>query len=173
MATTKLAHSSALLRFISSFDVDPDNSVIGTALDEATFVSRFYTPKMKVSALAVKVLDELANNKILAENRTPHEGSFMYKLQNSDLRTTKPYLFQLSKTIMLECFSVVYAVEQKPELLKYLNQTDLQVARTNLKYLLDAIGDDPKYSSMTEDINKIDISMGYIQAQVPVLRGEV
>lgn len=169
----KPIYSSSLLRFISSFDIDPNNTVITpTALDSAEFVSMFYTPQLRVSKLASKVSEELDTG-VIAKNELPNKDSFMYKLQTSDLKETKPYVYQLAKVVMLECFSIVYAIKHENKLLKYLEKEDIRTARTNLKYILDSLGKDQKYMGMTEDINKLDISLGYIQAQIPVIRGEM
>lgn len=166
------AYPASLIRFISSFDVDPDNTVVGTALDSADFISRFYTPQLKVSTLASRLLDSLEVDELRQRNISLDKDSLVYKIQASDLRTAKPYTYALAKTVALECFSILHAVESKQELLKYLDMDDIKTARTNLKYILDDLGDAQKYSNMTGDIGRLDIALGYIQAQVPTLRGE-
>lgn len=171
MANDK-AYPSSLIRFITSFDVDPDNSVVSTALDSAEFISRFYTPQLKVSMLSSQLLESLVDKDLKMRNIDLNKDSLLYKIQTSDLRTTKPYTYALAKTVALECFSIIFAVEQEERMLKYLNVDDIKRARTNLKYILDDLGDSQKYANMTGDIGKLDIALGYIQKQVPVLRGE-
>ena len=166
------AYPASLLRFISSFDVDPDNTVISTALDSAEFISRFYTPQLKVSTLASRFLGSLESEELFQRNIALDKDSLVYKIQDSDLRTAKPYTYALAKTVALECFSIIHAIESDQRLLKYLDTDDIKTARTNLKYILDDLGDAQKYSSMTGDIGRLDIALGYIQGQASTLRGE-
>lgn len=164
---------AALLRFISAFDINPDNTIVSNVLDkEATFVSRFYTPNMKVSVLSTKVLKDLETKDILVVNRTLNPDSLTGQIINSSLRVRNPAIFQLAKTVILESFSLVYSINDSPELLEFIDADEIATARINVKYIIDALGKDPDYIKMSQNLSELDISLGYIQAQVPVLKGE-
>lgn len=166
-------YASVLLRFISSYEIAPNNELVLNTLDkEASFVSRFYTPRLRVSELASRVLRDIEGEQIKPVNRNPVEGSFLDKITKSNLRAENPRLYQIAKIIMLEVFSVVYLVDYKPEYAEYLSEAELRQARVNVKYFLDAISGQDKYLDLVEHLHNFDISLGYIQGQVPVLKGE-
>lgn len=169
-----VTYASVLLRFISSYEIAPNNELVLNTLDkEAEFVSRFYTPRLRVSELASRVLRDIEGNQIKPVNRNPAEGSFLDKVLKGSLKEDNPNLYQIAKIIMLEVFSVVYLVDHKPDYAQYLSERDLRQARMNVKYFLDAISGQEKYLNLVSHLHEFDISLGYIQGQIPVLRGEV
>lgn len=174
MAEKQVRHPAALIRFMSYLDVDPDNVIMSNVIDqEPNFISRFYTPNLRVSPLAAKVLAALHTDTFLTINRDVSADSLIGQLTASNLRTENPYVYQLTQTIVLEAFSLVYAIEDREELVKYINADDINRVRINLKYVLDAIGKDHKYTSLIENIQELDVTLGYIEAQVPVIKGGV
>lgn len=169
-----ITYASVLLRFISSYEIAPNNELVLNTLDkEAEFVSRFYTPRLRVSELASQVLKDIEGEKIKPVNRDPAKDSFLEKVLKGDLKVEKPNLYQIAKIIMLEVFSVVYLVDNKPGYAQYLSEQDIRQARMNVKYFLDAISGEDKYLELVEHLHNFDISLGYIQGQIPVLKGEV
>lgn len=167
-------YASVLLRFISSYEIAPNNDLILNTLDrEADFVSRFYTPRLRVSELASRVLRDIEGEQIRPVNRNPAKGSFLEKIIDNNLKVENPNLYQIAKIIMLEVFSVVYMVDHKPEYAEYLSESELRQARTNIKYFLDSISGQDKYLELVEHLHSFDISLGYIQGQIPVLKGEI
>lgn len=169
----KPRYSSTLLRFISSFDIEANNYLLLNTLDkEASFVSRFYTPELKVSELASHVLKDIESEKILPTNIPPNKGSFLEKVSTNNMRNNDKNLYQLARVIMLECFSCLYLLEEKREYTQYLNVQDFKRARANIKYMLDAIVVKEEYLDLVEHLQDFDIHLGYIQAQIPVLQEE-
>lgn len=169
----KPRYSATLLRFISSFEIAPNNFLILNTLDkEAEFVSRYFTPRLRVSELASYVLKDIQSEQILPMKTPPIEGSFLEAIEGTSMREDDNNLYQISKIILLEAFSIHYLLEHKREYTKYLNERDIQQARTNMKYLLDAIGRKDSYDVLRDHLYDFDISLGYIQGQIPVLRKE-
>lgn len=169
-----ITYASVLLRFISSYEIAPNNDLVLNTLDrEAEFISRFYTPRLRVSELASYVLKDIQANRITPTRRHPNKGSFLEKVTQNNMRDNDPALYQLAKIIMLEVFSVVYLVDHKKEYAEYLTEPDMQQARANVKYFLDAISGTEKYLDLVEHLHQFDISLGYIQGQIPVLKGEI
>lgn len=171
MANKQIRHPASLIRFISYLETDPDNVIVNNVIDqEPNFISRFYTPNLRISPLASKVLKELQDNSFLTTNRDVSPNSLIGQLSNSNLKAENPHLYQIAQTIVLESFSLIYAIEDKEELIKFISADDINLVRTNLKYLLDAIGTNHKYTDMIENIQQMDVTLGYIEAQVPVIK---
>lgn len=170
-----ITYSSAYLRFISSFELSPNNDVIFNLLDsgEEEFVSKYYQPQYKVSELASQVLRDIKTERIRPIKGTVTKGSFLHLVENSPLRTRKESIYQLCKMLGLELFSIWYAVEHRKDYGKYFSQIELRQVRNNILYIMDYLGDKDEYLDLMVQLHELDIHVGYIQAQVPVIKGEL
>lgn len=169
----EITYASVFLRFISSYEIAPNNELIYNTLDrEAEFISRYYTPRLRVSELASFVLKDISSETIKPINKSVAKDSFLEKVFESNMKDRNPHLYQLAKTILLEVFSLVYLVDHKQNYAKYLSESDLRQVRMNIKYFLDAIGGEERYLNLVEHLHQFDISIGYVQGQVPVIKGE-
>lgn len=174
MTSTQPTYSAALLRYISSYEIAPDNTIVLNTLDrELDFVSRYYTPRLKISELASFVLKDIESEKIQPKKSPPSKGSFLDKMLTNNIRYTDNNLYQLGKTILLECFSIMYTINYKNSYVIYLSESDIRQARTNIIYFIDAIGSKEEYHDLKDDLYEFDISLGYIQGQIPVLKEQL
>lgn len=166
-------YSSEYLRFISSFEVAPNNEIIYNTLDkEAEFISRYYTPRLKVSELATFVLRDIYSEKIRPVRQETKKGTLLDIVKSSGMKDKTDNIYQLCKLIGLEIFSMWYAIEHQKDYRKYFSQRDIRQVRNNILYVLDVIGDREDYLDLIELLHELDIHVGYIQGQVPVIKGE-
>ena len=89
----------------------------------------------------------------------------------SGLRLTAPDIYQLAQIVVLESFALIYAIEEKPEMFKMINESDVKQTRENVKYLVDYLGEKKDYTDIVMDLHSMDIALGYIQEQIPLIQG--
>lgn len=171
--TNKSVYQSAdLMRFIRYINVDEMGEVVMNVIDaEPNFISRFYTPQFRVNKVSSSILTLIADNGISETNKQLSEDSITYKLLNSGLKLTAPYVYQLAQTIVLECFALIYAVEEDETLFKYIDEDDVKITRENVKYIIDYLGTDRDYTDIVMDLHSMDVALGYVQRQIPVIQG--
>ena len=166
-------YSSEYLRFISSFEIAPNNDVVYNTLDkEAEFVSRYYIPRLKVSELASFVLRDIHSEKIRPVKQKTKKGTLLDIVKSSGMKEKDDRIYQLCKIIGLEIFSMWYAIEHQTEYRKYFSQREVRQVRNNILFVLDVIGDKEDYLELIILLHELDIHVGYIQGQVPVIKGD-
>lgn len=164
-------HPRELLRFISNIKLDNNNNLILNLLDTTpSFVTRFYTPNFSVSVLASNVLAKLERNTILASSVQLANSNLVHKVNTSGMKLKRPDIYLLLRTVVLETFSLIYTIREDNSLIKYLSLDEIKLTRANLRYILTEIGADEAYSPIIQDLHNLDIALGYIQAQVPVIK---
>lgn len=162
------------MRFIKYLNVDENGGITRNILDDTpNYVSRFYTPQMQVSKTSSNILDIIKTENITEVNTELTEDTVTKKLLDSDLKLMNPYVYQLAQTIVLECFSLIYSLEESPEMMKYIEESDIQQTRENIQYIADCLGDNKDYSEIVTDLHSMDIALGYIQKQVPLIKEEL
>lgn len=170
----QVAQSSDLMRFISALALDVHGDVTLNVMDqeEPNFISRYFTPNLTVSELGVEINQKVRNNELEQTGKKLASTTLTAQLIDSDLSLTNPYMYKLSQSIILDAFSVVYAIEEEPELLEGIEAKDLRQTRTNIKYLIDYLGEKEAYTSIVLDLHDLSVAIGYIEYQLPLLRGE-
>lgn len=164
--------SADLMRFIRYINVDATGEVVTNVIDdELNFISRFYTPQFRVNKVSSSILTLINDNEIGEINKQLSKDSLTYKLLNSGLKLSAPYVYQLAQTVVLECFALIYAVEEDQSMFKYIDEEDVKVTRENVKYIIDYMGENKDYTEIVMDLHSVDVALGYIQKQVPVIQG--
>lgn len=163
-----------LIKFIRSVQVDPKGIVIENVLDkESDYVSRMYTPNRRVSKLGAFVAENLALENIRVNENDLDELSFIPLVKKSKVLESYPFLQKHFRLILLESFSISFAMGDQTELLKYMDKEDLGKVRETIKYTLDIMGPDVRYTPLILSLQELELAIGYIQAQTDVIkRGE-
>ena len=163
--------SSSLIRFISSLDVKPDNTVYLNGLDMTfDFVSRFYTPHVSISVLANSVLRDIASGAIPTTVLSTTEAGILKDISDSGLNTANKPVYTLTRVVLLEVFSILYTLNDKPSFIKYIEVESIEAVRQNIKYIVDALGKNDRYSTLIRSLQAMDIDLGYIQAEIPEMK---
>lgn len=163
-----------LYRFIGHLKAEPSGDIVLNVLDKKpSFVSRFYTPHLKVSGLATRFLWKLQGGRTIEAKPIFDWTSFVGRVMNCNLGIDYPYEYNLLQTVCLESTALIYATDAEPSLFNHLLEKDLTRVRENLKYLIDTLGADEKYAPMTENLNAMYIAIGYTEKQVPLIQKEL
>lgn len=164
--------SADLLRFFRYLNVNVQGDVVSNVIDgQPNFISRFYTPHTRVNKISSTLLDIVKDNNISETNKELSKDSLTYKFLKSGLRLTAPDIYQLAQIVVLESFALIYAIEEKPEMFKMINESDVKQTRENVKYLVDYLGEKKDYTDIVMDLHSMDIALGYIQEQIPLIQG--
>lgn len=171
MDAISLKQSPDLLRFIGSLELDADNSVVTNAVDsKISYVSKYFTPHLRVSPLTNKVLSMLDLDNMYANNVTLDEDNLTYMTLHSGLKTEMPDIYQLIQVIVADSFSMLYVLAGDTSLIVYLSSGNIQVTRNNIKYVIDALGTTDIYQDIVQQLTILDTACGYLQAQVENLK---
>lgn len=171
MDAISLKQSPDLLRFIGSLELDADNSVVTNAVDsKISYVSKYFTPHLRVSPLTNKVLSMLDLDNMYANNVTLDEDNLTYMTLHSGLKTEMPDIYQLIQVIVADSFSMLYVLAGDTSLIVYLSSGNIQVTRNNIKYVIDALGTTDTYQDIVQQLTILDTACGYLQAQVENLK---
>lgn len=164
--------SSDLLRFIRSINISNQGEIIRNVLDneEPNFVSRYFTPKLTVTGASKKVQSRIISGEIKQKSRKLSNNTLTINLINSDLKLTRPYLYMVAQGIILDAFTIVYVIEDAKEWLVDIEQKELKQTRANIKYLIDALGGDERYTTIIKDLHDLNVAIGYIESQLPLLK---
>lgn len=167
----RIRQTSSLLRFLKTIDVADDTRVLANRLDgELTFTSLYYTPNLVLSELAVKSLQDIKSNVIPYTDTDINKDSIVNQLRKTDLSIREPGVYQLIQTIVLEAFALINSVTESPSALKYITKKDISLTRDNINYVADYLGDFPDYITLLERIRELDISFGYIENQLDLMK---
>lgn len=169
-----VTQSSDLMRFISTLTIDPEGNIVTNVIDneEPNFVSRFYTPHLRVSPLGADISAKVNFGEIEQSGKKLSNNTLVIQIINSGLKLKNPKMYRLAQSIILDCFAVVYAVEENVQLLVGIEPKDLAQTRENVKYLIDYLGGDEDYIEIIENLHSLSVAIGYVEHQLPLMRGD-
>lgn len=168
----QVEQSADLLRFFRYLNVDVEGEVVANVIDDSpNFISRFYTSHTRVNKISSTLLDIVRDNNISETNKSLSENSITYKFLKSGLKLSAPYIYELAQIVVLESFALIYAIDESPEMYKMINESDVKQTRENVKYLIDYLGGAKDYTDIVMDLQSMDVALGYIQEQIPVIQG--
>lgn len=163
-----------LFKFIGYLKVDPSGDVVINGLDRnPSFVSRYYTPSMRVSGLSTRFIWKLQGGRYIESADVFNPDSLVGRVMNSHMKTDYPYEYNLMQTVCLESTALIYATDEDPQLFMHLLEADLTKVRENIKYLIDVFSADEKYAPITENLNAMHVAIGYTEKQVPMIQKEL
>lgn len=169
-----VTQSADLLRFIRYINVNVEGEVVMNVVDDTpNFISRFYTPHFRTNKISSNILDLIADNSIAEINKSLSKDCLTYKFLHSGLKLTDPYIYSLAQVVILESFALIYAIEEQPTLYKSIEESDVQTTRENVKYICDYLGENSQYTDIIMDLHSMDVALGYIQKQIPLIQGGV
>lgn len=162
------------ISFLGDMGVTPKNMIIENQLDKQTeFISKYYTPHPSVGELSRKVLEGIHAKEVRVTTRKMPEGTLGNLVLSSDLLKVHPNLASYMRVILLEAFALEIAVNHMPELGTYISAESINNVRENIKYSLDIISVDPRFTEEYLILSELYIVLGYIEAQVPIIRQDL
>ena len=162
------------MSFFRTIQADYENTVVENMLDtEITFVSKFYTPTLKLSAISNKILKEMKNGKIPITSYDVTNNSIVNKIENTNIKVQAPRIYLILQTIILEAYSLVNTFLENEENIEYISANDILITRDNINYVCDYLADYPEYASIISDLRNLELNFGYLEKQLGVIKGEV
>lgn len=131
-----------LITFITAIQLEADGSISTSPLDEnLPVISKFFTPNIKVSILSTRVQNLLkASNSEIVPTTDVVISDLMKAIKGSNLKYNNPNLYRLLQTVLLESFSVIYAIEKDESLQVLINKKDAMRIHENINYVLEMVG---------------------------------
>ena len=170
----RLEQPTGLLSFFRTIQADYENTVVENILDtEITFVSKFYTPTLKLSAISNKILKEMKNGKVPITSYDVTSNSIVNKIESTNIKVQAPRIYLILQTIILEAYSLVNTFLENEDNIEYISANDILITRDNISYVCDYLADYPEYSSIISDLRNLELNFGYIEKQLGVIKGEV
>ena len=162
------------INFVGDLEVTPKNMIIENSLDkDLEFVSRYFTPRPSIGELSRKILEAIHAREVRTSSRKLGQGSLGRLILDSDLLKVHPNLTKYMRVILLEVLALDIAINHLPELGEYINKKDINRVRENIKYSMDIISVDPRFVSEYANLSELYISLGYIEAQVEVIKRDL
>lgn len=168
-----IAQPQGLLRFLNGLDLDMNNTRMNLLDENVQFVSRFYTPHIQLSELALMKLKEIKSDDIPTLERQFNENTIVVKTESSDLKLQSPRMYNILQTIVLESYAIVNCFVESPDSLRYLTEDDLRITRQNINYVADYLSDYYEYNSIVLDLRDLDLCFGSLELQLPLIKKEV
>lgn len=182
-----IPQTSGLMKFLNNIDLNKRTlvdikgneqgnrtSLNHNLLDEnLQFVSRFYTPQLRLSPLADKVLELIKDDNIVVSDVDSNTHTIIKKVGSTILHIQAPQVYKILQSIVLEAYSIINCMTENIESLKYLSSMDLLIIRENINYVADYLSQHDNYDSIIEDLRSMDICFGYLEQQLPILKKEL
>lgn len=160
-----------LLRFIGNLDVDPEGKLDVYGLEERPTISPYtYYPKTNVSLLAQEVLNRIRLGTIKGSPSEVNHDSVVYLAEKLKLENFDFYTYHLTRLVMLEAFSISYAIHEDRTLLKLISDKTMLDTFNNAKYILEVVSGEDSFNPLVIELHDLIVSLGYLKAQAPVLR---
>lgn len=169
----RVEQTTGLISFIGGIKGDYDNNIIRNTLDDkVSFVSRYYTPTLRLSTLSMNILKEINEDRIKMSPVDFNDNTIVTKVRDTDIKSQAPRMYLIIQTIVLEAYAIVNCFLENPSSLKYLSKKDVQIVRENINYVCDYLGDFEDYISVVSELRELDINFGYIENQIEVIKGD-
>ena len=165
-------YTKRFFNFISKLKVNPQNLIIENFIDKGLpQISSYYTPRRELSDLAVRTLEDIQRDKIAYSRGRTNGDTIPGVVLQSGILEEYPELVMYFRIVLLEMFSVVYAVKYKDSFKQYLSGEAIKKTRNNINFITDIIGFDPRYKDLILSLQAVEVELGYIQAQADKLKG--
>lgn len=161
--------SLEMYNFLSTMKVAESDVVVnqGNVIDKTeTYISKMYTPQLKVSNATKTLLDNLGVIAVIDMNAKLESDSITYWLLNSGLKTKDLKLYNLFKAVIADIYSYTYALDENPDYLRFINKKDFARTINNVSYLIDYLSGSNDNSSVLVDLYDINASLGVIKNQL-------
>lgn len=162
--------------FLSTMVVANDSNVVnsGNVIDETeTYISKWYTPQLKVSNATRELLDSLGVVGLIANNEDMGEDSLTYNLLKSNLKDKDLKTYNLFKSVIADLYAFTYAFSDNTEFLKYVNREDITRTINNVMYLIDYFSDSNDNAQLLKELTDTAALLGVLKNGLDTMKQEV
>lgn len=161
-----------LVRYLSEIEINNSN-LTGNLLDkDLSFVSKYYTPNLKISLVGQDNLEYLKKGNVKLSNQDLDNKSLIKRIEKTNLKKTNSTVYRLLQIIILETYSIVNTFKENQDNIEKIKKSDLQRVSQNIEYVCDFLGDFEEYNSIIEDLRNISLDVNYIKLQLPLIQSE-
>lgn len=164
-----------LYNFLNSMKVVGTGTLVnqGNIIDKTeTYISRMYTPDLRVSNVTKNLLQNLGVIAIIDTDLHLDTDSITYWLLQSDLRTKDFKLYNLFKAILADMYSYTYAIDSNPDYLRFINKKDFTRTISNINYIIDYLSSEGRNANIIEQLYEINTALGVIKNQLDFIKNE-
>ena len=154
-----------IITYLEDIDVNDDGSISINENNMKTEFENLDYPTLKVSHLAVNFYKNILPS-IPYEFSTLDNYSIIYKMIDSDLRTSHPAISKIMQMNILELVSINYCLANDTSEIENITPSDIDRIRENLEIVCDWFGEYDKYYQYIPRLREFEISMGYIRNQL-------
>lgn len=161
--------------FLSTMVVANDSNVVnsGNVIDETeTYISKWYTPQLKVSNATRELLDSLGVVGLIANNEDMGEDSLTYNLLKSNLKDKDLKTYNLFKSVIADLYAFTYAFSDNTEFLKYVNREDITRTINNVMYLIDYFSDSNDNAQLLKELTDTAALLGVLKNGLDTMKQE-
>lgn len=163
-----------LIRFISGIRVMEDGTIPLNDLEsDHEFESRWYKPTYSLSVLGRITQNDLTKGLIEPTDHELDKETIVYQAINSKLADLSPNVYLLLKITVLECFALVYHIDENRRPLTYVSDRDILLIKQNMNYIADYFSTQEDLHFMIESMNNMVIALGYIEHQINLITQEI
>lgn len=172
-----ISEPAQLLSFIDNVSIDQSGDLILNGVSFPSFTTS-YTPVLSVSYVSQQVFQSIGTDILPDYTSTLDSSNLIIRINDSSIQSRSLAIYSLLQVVILESFSFSYLFEEDSDLLNYVHDNDFTAIRNNIHYLIDYFGYSPtdtpfeSYISFIPDMRNLDISFGYLQAQLNILTGK-
>lgn len=162
--------------FLSTMVVANDSNVVnsGNVIDETeTYISKWYTPQLRVSNATRELLDSLGVMGLIANNEDMGEDSLTYNLLKSNLKDKDLKTYNLFKSVIADLYAFTYAFSDNTEFLKYVNREDITRTINNVMYLIDYFSDSNDNAQLLKELTDTAALLGVLKNGLDTMKQEV
>ena len=151
----KLVQSRQLLSFMASLGLEVDGTVTSSYFNQlVAYSSRFYTPELKASKLALDMSNVLNKGTTFSATENTAQNEIIRLSRLLDLKNSDPLAYKLLQLVTLELFSLVTVVELAPDSANEYSLEDAQRLHNNILYLAEYLN--TTYTPTADNTSDLD-----------------
>lgn len=173
--TVYRAASIEQYNFLDGINIESQDRLVnkGNVVDNTeTYISRWYTPNLKVSNATNKLVSNISKTLIRDTNLELDPDSVTYWLLHSNLRIKDYKVYNVFRATMADVYTYTYAIDDNPDFLKYISKDDFTRTINNVSYLIDYLSTDNANTVIVNDLIEINIDLGVLKNQLDFIKND-
>ena len=146
--------------------VNDNNQVEIPKLQLKTFKGLDNQPKLAVSELAKMFQHYTLDYLPVYFGKDKSRGKFTNMLAHTRMFHYYPGAFKVLDMCYLEIHSLLWHMENAPDLLRYISKVDIERLRYNLRVMADWCGSNDEYYDFIIRLRKLDVDLGFIENKI-------
>lgn len=142
------------------------NQVEIPKLQLKTFSNLDNQPKLAVSELAKMFQKYTLDYLPIQFGKSLGQGPFTEKLAKTQMFHYYPGAFKVLDMCYLEIQSLIWHIDNAPDLLRYISRQDIERLRYNLRVMADWCGSYDDYYDFITRLRKLDVDLGYTENKI-------